>query len=241
MISARCIITTASDGAADAEPGVPRRHAQDAAVAAADAVDRGRRPERRRGEREHQPGPARARRSGWRRARVGLRGGGVASTRSAFSATYSLECLTSTRSPSERVADELAVHDDGLALLEDPAGLRPRSAPASWRPSKEIVNVVMPSAGVDGAPVDGALHAQPPARLAASRSTDLVDVAVVVDGRAQELGDDHAAGDQHEGEHDDRRPATTTGRADGAGSLRGLRSRSLMTVSDPGLGLVGQA
>ena len=59
---------------------------------------------------------------------------------------------------------------------------------------------------LDRALVDRALDAQPAAGLAAVRA-DLVDVAVVVDGRAQELGDDDAAGDEHQGEHDERHPA----------------------------------
>ena len=45
----------------------------------------------------------------------------------------------------ERAADELAVDDDRLALLEDPAGLA-LVATGIVAPAKEIVNVVMPSA-----------------------------------------------------------------------------------------------
>ena len=177
------------------------------------------------------------------------------SRRSAFSASYSLECLTSTRSPSERAADQLAVDDDRLALLEDPARLAlvahgHRGAVEGDRERREAVD------RLHRALVDGALDAQPATRLAAVALADLVDVAVVVDGRAQELRDDHAAGDEHERQHDDRRPpATGATRRAGRwpGSCRGLRSMRHVrsapsatapsrraTASCPGLGLVGQ-
>ena len=205
MISARCIITTASDRAGDAEPRVARRHAQDA---------RGRRGGCRR------PWPSR--RTSPRRA------SSISPARP--SAAFRLAAST-CRTPRrrsvdpvgvlglvlvgvldldpvalERAVDELAVDDDGLALLEDPAGLalvahRHRGAVEGDRERRDAVDRRRPC------PVDGALHAQAAAGLAAVALADLVDVAVVVDGRAQELGDDHAAGDEHEGEHDDRRPA----------------------------------
>ena len=90
-------------------------------VVAADAVDRRHRA-------EHRGGEARA---SARPGRAPVQAGGehvsdsaaASSMRSAFSASYSLECLTSTRSPSNVAVDELAVHDDGLALLEDAPGL----------------------------------------------------------------------------------------------------------------------
>ena len=78
---------------------------------------------------------------------------------------------------------------------------RPRSAPASSTPLNEIVNVGDAAVVGDRALVDRALDAQAAAGLAAVLDADLVDVAVVVDRRREELGDDHAAADEHEHEH----------------------------------------
>ena len=64
--------------------------------------------------------------------------------------------------------DELAVHHDRLALLEDAAGLA-LVAHRQRHAAEAIVNVVMPSAVVDGALVDGALDAQPPPASQPSR------------------------------------------------------------------------
>ena len=84
-------------GAGDAQPGVTRRQAKEAAVTAVDAVDRGHRAERRRRQRQHQAGPADgAVQAGGEHVSDSA---GAWSRRSAFSASYSLECLTSTRSP----------------------------------------------------------------------------------------------------------------------------------------------
>ena len=79
-------------------------------------------------------------------------------------------------------------------------------------PPKEIVNVVTPLTVSTVPAVDGALDAQSAAGLAAVARADLVDVAVVVDRRAQELGDDHPAGDEHECQHDERRPPPAAAR-----------------------------
>ena len=87
-------------GAGHADPRVAGRHAQDPLVAAAHAVDRGHRPERRRGQRQHQPGPAERPVQAGGEHVVDSAAAWSVSSRSAFSASYSLECLTSTRSPS---------------------------------------------------------------------------------------------------------------------------------------------
>ena len=85
-------------GAAEAQVGVDRRHAQDAPLAPPHAVDRGQRAERGAGQGQHQPGPPeRAVQAGGEHV---VASAGASSRRSAFSASYSLECLTSTRSPS---------------------------------------------------------------------------------------------------------------------------------------------
>ncbi len=216
-------------GAGDAQPGVTRRQAQEAAVTAADAVDRGHRPERRRRQRQHQPGPAEG----------AVQAGGEHVSDSAGGLVEALGVLglvlvgVLDLDPVavERVADQLAVDDDRLALLEDPARLPGVAhghggAVEGDRERREAVD------RLHGAAVDGALDAQPAAGLAAVARADLVDVAVVVDRRAQELGDDHPAGDEHEGQHDDRRPPRTAARRRGlAGSCRGLRSTSAMGPS----------
>ena len=84
-----------------------------------------------------------------------------------------------------------------------------------------MVKSVSPSCSVSTRPfVDRALHAQAATRLAPVADADLVDVAVVVDGRAEELRHDHPAGHDHQPEHE-RAVANVAGaprgRAAGAG------------------------
>src|SRR5690606_26551795 len=74
---------------------------------------------------------------------------------------------------------------------------------------------------LDGAVLDHALHAEPAVLVTAGPGADLVDVAVVVDRRAQELRDDHPAGDEHEPEHDERQPAAAAAPARGGGVVAG--------------------
>ena len=100
----------------------------------------------------------------------------------------------------------------------------------------------MPPSTVDGVRRHGALDAQPATLLAAVANADLVGVAVVVDRRAEELRDDHAAGDDNDAEHGDRRPVAALL----VGALRRLRAATgpsvsvTVTVTEPGLDLVGQ-
>src|SRR6185436_7394756 len=148
--------------------------------------------------------PDRARRSGWRRARGRLRRGllqPVAVGGDVLVGVLDLHPVT-----LERAADELAVDDHRLALLEDPAGLAvvadgERLAAEADREGRDAVGVG------HGPLVHGALDAQAAPRFAAAAVADLVDVAVVVDSGAEELGDDHPTGDEHEREDDDRPPA----------------------------------
>ncbi len=160
-------------------------------------------------------------------------------SRSPFSASYSLACLTSTlvaverrvvrrRHLSSRPCTTTGTHSwkmpAGLALVAD------GQLDAVERDHERGD----PVASTTRALVDGALHAQPATRLAAVLHADLVDVAVVVDGRRQELGDDDAAADQHQAQHG-RAPASACRRAGGRRSDRGPRAGS-----GPRLVLVGQ-
>ena len=91
VISARCIITTASAAPADASHAYVGARRRMRAVAAADAVDRRQRAERHRGERQHQPGVAE--REFRLAASIAVRAAAAAlgsAMRSAFSASYSL-------------------------------------------------------------------------------------------------------------------------------------------------------
>ena len=68
----------------------------------------------------------------------------------------------------------------------------------------------------DRALLHGALDAQPPSGLTPALVTDLVDVAVEVDGRREELGDHHAT--RHE--HHDQQGVSPPSCAAGGGSTR---------------------
>ena len=73
-------------------------------------------------------------------------------------------------------------------------------------PLNEIVKTVTPSARTTGAFVDGPLQPDPSVVVAPVAHVDLVDVAVVVDGRCEELGHDDTAGDHDQCEDQDRQP-----------------------------------
>ena len=116
--------------------------------------------------------------------------------------------------------------DDRLALGEDPAGLalvahRHRLAAECDRERGDAVG------GVERAGLDGSLDAQAAPFLAPVTHADLVDVAVVVDRRPEELGDDDTAGDDHGDEHGDRRPVASL-----VGALTRRRARRQLEVDD---------
>ena len=98
-----------------------------------------------------------------------------------------------------------AVHDDGQALAEDAAGLPvvPHRHRRTVERDREHGGA---GSGADRPLVDRALETDATCVVASVAHADLVDVAVVVDRRAQELRDDHAAGDEHHRQHDDRHP-----------------------------------
>jgi hypothetical protein len=203
VISARCIITTPAR-AAERQPGV-----RGPGLSVCRPLRRiaYRPPERaeHRG-REHQQ---QARRGRARRSRLtctvsdpsGVSGASqpsnsASSMRSEFTATYSFECFTSTRSPTNVRAVEHAVHHHGDALLEDAA----RLAVVAHRLGdavEEMVNTVVLATRSTVALVDGALQAEA-AILVAPRAHRPRRRCSSSRPPSEELGDDHAAGDHHE-------------------------------------------
>ena len=172
------------------------------------AIDRRQRTERRRREDEHQPGtPERAVQAGCEHDvdSAGRRVEAFGILRLVLVGVLDLDAVT-----LERAVRQLAVDDDRLALLEDPSRLtvvahRQRRSAERDRERRD------PGVRHDAAAVDRALHTQAPAGLTAGPLPDLVDVAVVVDGRSQELGDEDTAGDEYQRQDDERRPPPRAG------------------------------
>ena len=105
--------------------------------------------------------------------------------------------------------------DDGDALLENPARITlvidGESGTVELEDERRESGTL-----VERSFLDVALHAQTARLVAAVAHTDLVDVAVVVDRGAEELGDDDAATDERRGEHEQRKdPAPLASGADG--------------------------
>ena len=197
----------------EAQAGVDRRLAQQPAVARPHAEHRDDHATGSGGESEDDAGlaecgvgaysehrPLQPRRAVQLGARVGLDAVGVG--RLVFVGVLDLDLVA-----LEHAVDEAAVDDDGLAFGEDPARLA-LVAHGDGGIAEHDGERRDARGGLDGPVGHGPLHAQPTTRLTAVADTDLVGVAVVVDRRAEELGDDQPAGGDHGNEHADRCPVT---------------------------------